>query len=194
MRKEQKYFIFENEWSDQGNICETTHKYDYAGFAVDDFFNLIQHDGWYHHFYETEKYFVDYMSNDSDAHESDLTTEVALKKWKGWQDYFSIIFKVSYTKDGENRSEVFMNQKELIDRIGELEETNIFLYQPEGFGTKVSVYECSDDDVDPVYQKHWECRKIEGYEVEYILVKNCPMWEIKRNHKPAAKEDRGLPF
>lgn len=180
--KHNYYYIYEvfGEES-KGDYEERTHKYYLDWMAFYQFFKhyLTSNDGLVHHFKETEEYFQDHISSHRDENLASSWQVVALKKWKGWEKFFRIVYKLTIRDGGKECTTYYLNQKELIEAIEKLENKFVYLYQPQGWGTPISVYERKDVEHNEIYEQPWENEKIEGYDIEYILIEDNPAWNVK---------------
>lgn len=176
--KEQYYYVYETFADDQGGVTEQVeHKYTYDFDAVYNFFGFLdRYKGWYYTFTEGDTYFTYYIRDRRINEDAENWVWIQLKKWKGWQKYFRFVYRLTIQDGGKESVTYYLNQKELIEKIEKLEHKKIYLWQPDGYGTPISVYERRRTDVEDTYERPWENEPIKGYSVEYRYVED--------KHKP----------
>lgn len=189
--KEQYYYVYEAFSDDQIGLTEQVeHKYTFEFDATYSFFKFLdRYKGWYYTFYEGEKYFTYYIRDRRVNEDAENWVWIQLKKWNGWQKYFRFVYRLTI-QDGEKESTTyFLNQKELIEEIERLEHKKIYLWQPDGYGTPVSVYERRRTDIEDTYERPWENEPIKGYSVDYRYVEDNPRWSRFKSDEETDEEE-----
>ena len=96
-----------------------------------------------------------------------------LKKFSGWKKLFRVVYKLKYTENnGNEKTEYFFRQKDIYDKIERLCGKKVLLTIPDGWGTPVKVFECDCDDEQISARLASKGKKIEGFDVEYIMIQD----------------------